>query len=156
MTGDQYPICKNPQKLPPKARWIAAGIFVLIASGFGLLWASSNNYINLSHWFGVCGFKQRFHLPCPGCGWTHAAESFVTGHIFTAFTEQPAACVFCAVLAFSAIFALHCAIFGINSSILEKLFCSKNISIFLISACIIIVAGWVVTLTRTILENSGP
>jgi hypothetical protein len=78
---------------------------------------------------------------------------FVTGHIFKAFWIQPAAGLFCTVSLFAAIFALHCAVFGIDFGILQRVFCSKSVSILLITMCVVIIAGWMVTLTRTFLEG---
>jgi hypothetical protein len=156
MSKDQHVNQQNHEKLSVSGRLVAAGIFALITAGFGLIWASANGSVNLSYWLGVCGFKQRFGLPCPGCGWTHAAEMFVTGHPLQALVIQPAAGFFCVVFLLSAIFALHCAVFGINSSILQRIFCTKNVCFLLIGACFIIVAGWLVNLIRTILENSEP
>ncbi len=69
---------------------------------------------------------------------------------------QPAAAFFCIVAVIAALFALHRAVFGINFGFLKNLFGSTaGISLLLISAIIVILAGWVVTLIRAILENSG-
>ena len=152
---DQYSNCRNQQKLSPQTRWIAAGVFFLIVSGVGIIWASQRSYINLTYWLGVCGFKQRSGLPCPGCGWTHTAQLFVTGHFIKAFYLQPAAAFFCLVFSLIALFALHCAVFGIDFGLLQHFCSAKSVRIVLITACIVIIAGWLVMLTRTILENSG-
>ncbi|MCD6175971.1 MAG: DUF2752 domain-containing protein [Planctomycetes bacterium] len=153
MTENQNTNGKKHQKLSPVARLAAMGVFLVIMAGFYLLRASSKGNVNMSYWFGVCGFKQRFGLPCPGCGWTHAAEMFVAGHFIQAFTIQPAAAFFCIVLSLAAIFALHCAILGIDSRLLQRIFSSKGVSVLLVVACIVILAGWMVNLIRTILEN---
>ncbi|MHC4291646.1 MAG: DUF2752 domain-containing protein [Planctomycetota bacterium] len=155
MIEGQHVNWRNREKLSSSARLAAGGVFFVVAVGFGLLWASSNGYINLSNWFGVCGFKQRFGLPCPGCGWTHAAEMFVTGHPLKALIIQPAAGVFCLVFLLAAIFALHCAVFGIDFGFLQRFFCSKNVCFLLVVACFVIIAGWMVNLIRTVLEDSG-
>jgi len=153
MTRGQSTNDKKHQKLSLTTRFVGAGVFLVIIVVFYLLRASSRGDIDLSYWFGVCGFKQRFGLPCPGCGWTHAAEMFVAGHFLQAFTVQPAAAFFCVVLLLVAIFALHCAVFGINSRLLQRIFSSKGGSIILVAACVVILAGWLVNLIRTILEN---
>ena len=153
MTEDQNTNGKKHQKLSLTARFVGVAVFLVIIAGFYLLRVSSKGGVNLSYWFGVCGFKQRFGLPCPGCGWTHAAEMFVAGHFLQAFTIQPAAAFFCVVLSLAAIFALHCAVFGINSRLLQRIFSSKGGSVLLIAACVVILAGWLVNLIRAILEN---
>ncbi|MHC4552711.1 MAG: DUF2752 domain-containing protein [Planctomycetota bacterium] len=155
MTNSQQAKSGKNQKLSFRARFISALVFVFIAAGIVILWAAANEYINLKYWLGICGFKQRTGLPCPGCGWTHAAQAFFTGHFFQAFTMQPAAVLFCIVAVLTAVFALHCAIFGINFDFLKSyLGSSSGISIVLIAAVVVILAGWAVTLIRTILENS--
>ena len=155
MSEDQQVNVRNQQKLSVAGRLIAGGIFAAIAAGFVLLWASANGHVNLGYWFGVCGFKQRFGLPCPGCGWTHAVEMFVTGHPLKALILQPAAGVFCVVFLLIAVVALHCAVFGIDSPFLQRVFCPKSVVFLFVAACFIIVVGWMGNLIRTILENFG-
>jgi hypothetical protein len=145
---------KKP-RLSPGARLAAAGVFLGITACFGLLWASGKGYVDVSRWVGVCGFKQRFGLPCPGCGWTHAAQQFVQGHPVEAFRIQPAAMFFCSVAAITAVFALHCAVFAIDFRFLHRLFRSTGVVILIIAAILVVLGGWVVTLTRTVLENVG-
>jgi hypothetical protein len=153
MTEDQNTNGKKYQKLSPTARFAAGGVFLVILAVFYLLRASSRGNVNMSYWFGVCGFKQRFDLPCPGCGWTHAAEMFVTGHFLQAFRTQAAAGFFCVVFSLAAVFALHCAVFGIDFRLLQRFFSSKGVGVMLAVACVVILAGWMVNLIRTILEN---
>lgn len=155
MVNDKQSKCAKKEKLSARARIIAAVIFFVITAGAVILWAAAKGYINLGPWVGVCGFKQRFGLPCPGCGWTHAGQAFFTGHILDAFRIQPAAGFFCVVAVLAALFALHCALFGIDFGFLQYLFRSAGISILLISAIVVIMAGWAVTLIRSILENAG-
>lgn len=154
MTISQHTKSGKNEKLSGKARLISAAVFVLIAAGILILWLAATELINLKYWLGVCGFKQRLGLPCPGCGWTHAAQAFFTGHLIEAFILQPAAAFFCIVAVLTAVFALHCAVFGIDFGFLKSLGSSAGISILLIAAVVVILAGWVVTLIRTILENS--
>jgi hypothetical protein len=73
--------------------------------------------------------------------------------LIQAFKTQPAAAFFCVVLSLAAIFALHFAIFGINSRLLKRIFSSKGGAVLLVAACVVIFAGWLVNLIRTILEN---
>ena len=151
----QHPNSVKKQKLSRGARLVAAVVFCAITVGAIMLWASEKGYINLGPLVGACGFKQRFGLPCPGCGWTHAGQAFFTGHVLEAFRIQPAAGFFCIVAVLTALFALHCAVFGIDFGFLQYLSKSAGLSILLLSAIVVILAGWAVTLIRTILENSG-
>ncbi|OQY05282.1 MAG: hypothetical protein B6I25_05820 [Planctomycetales bacterium 4572_13] len=152
MTEYQTTNSKN-RKLSLPARLVAAGVFFAIITVFCFLRASSNGAINMSYWFGVCGFKQRFSLPCPGCGWTHAAEVFAAGQFLQAFKIQPAAAFFCIVLSLVAIFALHRAVFGVNSRLLQRISSSIGVGVLLAVACVVILTGWMVNLIRTILGN---
>jgi len=153
MTEYQNTNTKKTEKLSLTARFLAGSVFLVILVVFYLLRASSRRDIELGYWFGECGFKQRFSLPCPGCGWTHAAEMFATGHLIQAFTIQPAAAFFCVLLSLAAIFALHGAVFGIYSRLLRRISNSKGVGVLLALACFVILAGWLVNLIRTILEN---
>lgn len=156
MMMSQPPKSVKKEKLSPRARVVAGCVFCVIMAGIAVLWAAAKGYIQLGPLLGVCGFEQRFGLPCPGCGWTHAGQAFFTGHILEAFYIQPAAGIFCVVLVFVVVFALHCAVFGINFGFLKRLFKSTSgISILFISAVVVILAGWAVTLIRSILESSG-
>jgi hypothetical protein len=145
-------LCLN-QKPLLSSRIAAGAVLGVILVGSILLWASAKGHLNLSFWLGICGFKQRFGLPCPGCGWTHAAQLFVTGHWLKAFWIQPAAAFFCVAAAVVAVFALLYSLFGIFIFPLQNVFCPRGVSILLITACGVILMGWMVTLVRTILET---
>lgn len=149
----QPPKFEKKPRLSRRGRLIAVVVFIAIAAGAAILWASGMGFFSLKPVFGVCGFKQRFDLPCPGCGWTHAGEAFFTGHVIEAFRIQPAAAFFSLVSVAAAIFALHCALFGIDFGLLQYVSTTSGISILLISAIGVILGGWVVNLIRTILEN---
>lgn len=135
-------------------RIAAAIVFLAIAGGFFALWASERGWINLRLVLGVCGFKARHGLPCPGCYWTHAAQAFVSGRFLEAFAIQPAAPIFCTAVLIGAVFALHIAIFGIDLSALRWARSSAGLRILIIVAIIVFFAGWLVTLARAILEKN--
>lgn len=126
-----------------------------VAIGGGVLWLSAKGHINLGFWLGVCGFKQRFGLPCPGCGWTHAAQMFVTGHPIRAFTIQPAAAFFCITGVMAGIYALLIAVFGIDFSFSRRLMSAVGVRILLVTMVIVLLAGWAVTLVRAVLQGDG-
>lgn len=141
------------QKPAISERLIAGVVFLVITSGFFVLWASAKGHLNLTFWLGICGFKQRYGLPCLGCGWTHAAQMFVTGHWIKAFWIQPAACFFCMLAVVVAVFALLYSVFGIVFFPLKRVFGPKGISLLLIVACGVVLMGWMVTLIRAFLET---
>lgn len=146
---------KSRRKISPAGRIVAACIFCAIGIGFAILWAAERRWISLGPVLGVCGFKQRFGLPCPGCGWTHAAQAFVTGHIGEAFYLQPAAAMFCLIAVVGALFALHIALFGVDLAPLRWVRSPGGIKTLIIGAVIIILAGWLVTLAQAIAERTG-
>jgi hypothetical protein len=155
MTRGQPSKSIKRQKLPARTRVAAGVVFAVVAAGAVLLWFSARGTVDLGLWLGKCGFQQRWGLPCPGCGWTHAGQAFFTGHPIEAFRIQPAAAFFSVAAVLAALFALHCALFGIDFGFLSYLFQSAGISILLISAIVVILAGWAVTFIRAMLENSG-
>jgi hypothetical protein len=130
-------------------RLVAAGVFLAIAGGFAVLWVAGYYKIRLYPF--ACGFKQRYGLPCPTCGYTTAAVAFAQGHIIDSFYIQPAATVFCCIVALIAIFALLQAVFGVYSPLLEKWLISIKLRYVIAAFLIIIAAGWAVTFTRAIL-----
>jgi hypothetical protein len=137
----------------PAARLIAAAIFLGIVAVFVLLWLAEKGTIQPGYILGVCGFKQRSGLPCPGCGWTHAAQAFATGDVVRSFLIQPAAAVFCAAAILSAILALHTMIFGIHSRLRQVLFHGRFWKYVLIGSGVVILLGWLVTLAKTLAGN---
>lgn len=109
----------------------------------------------MSRLFGVCGFKQRYGLPCPGCYMTHSAQAFVQGRIFESFYIQPAAAVFCCGFAAVGIFALLMAIIGVKYTVLDRDFVSRLLKYVLIAVVILILGGWAVTLSRALSQGGG-
>ena len=111
--------------------------------------------IDITGIFGVCGFKQAYGLPCPGCYITTSAEAFVKGRILESFYIQPAAAVFCCLFAMVAVFALLVAVFGVDFGILGRVKAPQIIKYFIVSAMIILGGGWAVTLGRALAESKG-
>jgi hypothetical protein len=140
----------------PATKLIAAAIFLGIVCVFVLLWLGEKGTLQFRYVFGVCGFKQRFGLPCPGCGWTHAAQAFVAGDVIRSFQIQPAAAVFCGVAILTAILALNTAMFGIHSRLQQLLLQSRFWKYVIVGACVIILLGWLVTLAKALGSNGGP
>ena len=130
-------------------------IFLCLAGGGVVLWLAAKGTIHLGFWLGVCGFKQRHGLPCPGCGWTHATQLFLTGQLREAFMTQPAAVFFCVIAGLTAVFSLLIAVFGIKFAFLRHLFEAIGIKILVLVAVIVILAGWLVTLSRVLLHGDG-
>jgi hypothetical protein len=148
----------NAVKTPKSSatRLIAAAIFLGIVCVFVLLRLGEKGTIQFRYVFGVCGFKQRYGLPCPGCGWTHAAQAFAAGDVIRSFQIQPAAAVFCGVAILAAILALHTAIFGIHSRLQQMLLRPRVWKYVIAGSCIVILLGWLVTLAKALGSNGGP
>jgi hypothetical protein len=109
-----------------RQRKIAGLVFVVIAGFFGSLYPAARGKIDIGLWLGPCGLKQRYGLPCPTCGMTTSALTFVRGQFFEAFRVQPAAGLMCSMLVVTAFFLGMIAIIG---------------------------GGWMVTLTRALAER---
>ena len=144
---------KSSRRASPAARLLAGGIFCVIVAGFALFWASQKGYIDLSFLFGQCGFKQSYDLPCPGCGWTHAAQAFAAGKIVEAFVIQPAAAVFCVMAVTAAVFALLIALFGIKFPLFYRLVSRGNLKWLLLAAAMVVLAGWLITLIQALAKT---
>ena len=155
MSTSQHP---NPVKIPPKAtvdRRVWAGIVLVSILGiFCLLWLSIADKIDLSYWFGVCGFKQKFGLPCPGCYITTSAKLFAQGQILESLYIQPAGAFFCLMLVTGAVFALLTSCFGVDFRFLHRRLSWRLIKYFIILIVLILLGGWTVTLVRAFAERS--
>jgi hypothetical protein len=131
-------------------RLIAAIIFFCIGVGFALLWFMSRDFINVDLLFGPCGFKQLYGLPCPSCGMTTSAIAFIQGHIINAFYIQPAGAFLCCLLFISAFLAFLTAVFGVYFGFLKRFLEQVKPGYVIIAFLIIIIAGWMVTLSRAL------
>jgi hypothetical protein len=136
-------------------RAVAGAILACIFIFFGVLRLAENGSIRPGYLLGVCGFKQRYGLPCPGCGWTHSAQAFAAGDVVRSFVLQPAAAVFCGLSAIIAILALHTLIFGIHSQLRRVITSGRFWKYGLIGSGVIILLGWVVTLARALAARGG-
>ncbi|MBN2457394.1 MAG: DUF2752 domain-containing protein [Sedimentisphaerales bacterium] len=136
-------------------RLIAAIIFVCIALVFVFLALAAWGKIDIERWAQPCGFKQRYGLPCPTCGFTTAALAFVQGKILQSFYIQPAGGLLCILLVFAAVLAFLTAVFGIYFDFIRRLFTNVKLKYILLAVVIIIVAAWMVTLARA-MALKGP
>lgn len=123
-------------------------IFLVVVALFGLFSLAAHYRIGL--WPLLCGFKQKYGLPCPTCGMTTSAFAFAGGRIFEAFYIQPAAAVLCGVLAVSAFLAFLIAVFGVHFGFLKRFFSEVKIKYIVLALIIIVAAGWAVTWARTV------
>jgi len=146
----------NVKKLGTYAdRAIAGGILACIFVFFFILRWAEIGRIKPGYLLGVCGFKQRYGLPCPGCGWTHSAQAFAAGDVVRSFVLQPAAAFFCGLLVIIAILALQTLIFGIHSTLLRVMTNARFWKYGLIGSGIIVLLGWGVTLVRALAARGG-
>jgi hypothetical protein len=124
-------------------------VFLGVVALFGFLQLMA--HYKISPWAGPCGFKQKYGLPCPGCGMTTSAVAFAGGRIFESFHTQPAAAFLCCVLAVSAFLAFIIAVFGVYFSFLSRFFAEVKIKYVILALIIIVAAGWAVTLMRALI-----
>jgi len=131
-----------------RQRVIAGLIFLSIVAGFGMLAVAGHYRITL--WPYPCGFKQRYGLPCPTCGMTTSVLAFVKGEVVEAFYTQPAAALLCCILVAIAILAFLVAVFGVYFRFLERFFAEIKVWHVAVAIAVIIIAGWMVTLSRAL------
>ena len=157
MSAVQQPnLNKMPVKATNRQRIVAGVIFLLIIGFFGFLWAAATGWIDATRLFGLCGFKERFHLPCLGCYMTRSGEAFVKGRILESFYIQPAGAFFCCVLVAIAVFSLLRAVFGLQLKFLRGLLSRRAILYLVLSAILILGCGWAVTVSRALAERNLP
>lgn len=129
-----------------RQRIVAGAIFIGIVVLFGAFALAEHYKIGI--WPFGCGFRQRYDLPCPTCGFTASALAFSQGRIFEAFYIQPAAAFLCCVLATSTLLALFTAVWGTYFCSLNRFFAEVKVRYIILALIIIIAAGWAVTLAR--------
>lgn len=122
-------------------------IFIAILSLFGAFFLYKAGYIKLGP-SGGCSFYRNFGFPCPTCYWTRAITAFVTNGTIKALYIQPAATISCIILIFVAFFSLLSSILGVNFVFLPSIRLWRIEYIAIVGA-IIILAGWAVTIIRT-------
>lgn len=134
--------------------WAGAILCVVIAI-FAFLWYASQGFVDMTSTFGVCGFKQSYGLPCPGCGITTSSMAFVRGHILESFYIQPAGGVLCGVVLVIGILSLLVAVFGVNLRFLHRAVNPLTVVKYvIISLVVIFVSGWAVTLARAMIAKN--
>ena len=154
MVPSQQPnIQKTFTRASSRQRLIAAIVFFAIAGSLAVLWLAAHYNITLYPF--PCGFKQRYGLPCPTCGFTHAVLYFAQGRIIRSFYTQPAAALFCTLAVVTAFFAFLVAAFGIYSPALKRRLLSLKLRYIIAAFVLVLIAGWVITLARTLAEQSG-
>ncbi|MEJ5260495.1 MAG: DUF2752 domain-containing protein [Anaerohalosphaeraceae bacterium] len=147
---------KSSDRISAGGRLAAAFVAMAIAVGFAFFHACDRQWLDISPILGVCGFKQRFGLPCPGCGWTHSIQAFASGRIGESFYLQPAAAVFCLAAFAAFFFALHIAIFGIDFSFLRWARSPGGCKVIILAAALIVLVGWMAVLLLTLIGQSQP
>ncbi len=138
------------RRIAGKQRLLAGIICLAVIGFFGTLYLAGAGKINLSRWTGVCGFKQRFNLPCPSCSMTTSSIAFVQGRFAESFYTQPAAALLCVMLVISAILAFLTACFGVYFAFVDNFFSGRNIKYIILALLVIVAAGWAVTLARAL------
>lgn len=131
-------------------RLVAAIVCLGIIVFFAVFALAGHYKVDMGRWLGYCGFKQRYGLPCPGCGMTTATLAFAQGRIVEAFYIQPACGFLCSVLVITAFLAFIIAVFGIYFRFIERFFKEVKLWRLILALIIIIVAGWAVTMIRAL------
>lgn len=149
MTFWQLSNPQAPDRLTGRQRLIAGLVSCAIIAAGGVLILDNLGFVHLHRWLGVCGFKQRFGIPCPGCGWTSAAKAFVRGQIGLAFWLQPAATIFYLVVASTLVFSLLMAIFGIKFGFICRFYHRLGLTKIVWLSAVIFFAGWLFCLFRS-------
>jgi hypothetical protein len=148
--GQQQVAPKTFSRASSRQRLTATIVFFAIVGTFAGLWLVAHYNITLYPF--PCGFKQRFGLPCPTCGMTHAVIAFANGRIIDSFYTQPAAAFFCCLAVVAAFFAFIIAAFGLYSPAFERRFVSLKLRYIVAVLVFILTVGWTVTLAMAIVQ----
>ena len=127
------------RKLSDKQRllWVLPTGLVVAFSVFGFL--AANGKFDVGSNFGVCGFYQKYQMPCPSCGMSRAVIELYKGDLVGSVKEQPAAIVLIILAVGVSILGLVTAFKGVSLVLVERIKL-KYIVFFVI---IIVIAGWV-------------
>lgn len=145
---------KIRRRASSRQRLVAAIVFLSVVAFFGFFWLVGRYELDLGWWFGYCGFKQKYGLPCPTCGMTTSVLAFSQGQIWDAFYTQPAAAFLCSIMAAAAFLALLIAVLGVYFLFLERFLAEVKAKHIILALIVIIVAGWAVTLARALAANN--
>jgi len=137
-------------RVSARQRLTASIVFFAIVGSFAALWLVGHYGITLYPF--PCGFKQRYGLPCPTCGMTHAVLAFARGHVIRSFYVQPAAAFFCLLAVAAAFFAFIVAAFGVYSPAFERQLASLKLRYIVAALVLIVAAGWAVTFARALAD----
>ena len=136
-----------------RQRLLAGLVLLVVVISFGLFWLAASGKIDIGLLINPCGFKQRYGLPCPTCGMTTSALTFVQGKIFESFYIQPTAALLCCIMVVVAFLAFLIAVFGVYFVFLRRFFSEVKIKHIILALIVIIAAGWAVTLARALAAN---
>ena len=152
MPTDQPSNAKKLNRASGRERRIAGLIFLSWATLLGLLNLCRMVGFDISRLFLPCGFQQRYHLPCPTCGWTRTLKAFSQGHVLQAFYVQPAASLICVGLALLALTSLYIAVSGVYPGFVARLYREVKVKHIAWALIVIVLAGWAVTLVRGLMR----
>jgi hypothetical protein len=125
-------------------------IFLAIFFIFIFFHLAFKGKIDLSVLFDPCGFKQKYDLPCPCCGFTSSIVAFSGGKVFESVYLQPAAGLFCFVLILIGILSFLASFCGIHFSIIDKFFSEVKLRYIFLALLLIILSAWLVLLSRAL------
>jgi len=128
-------------------RLIFLAIFFAIGAVFSGFFLYKSGIIRLGP-SGGCAFYRNVGIPCPTCYWTRAMEVFVKYGTTEALKVQPAATVCYITLIFVAFFSLLSSLLGVNFVFLPPVRLWR-IDYIAIAAAMIVLAGWLITILRT-------
>jgi hypothetical protein len=128
----------------------AVVVLVLCLAWVVALWSAGRGDVEMSRLFGICGFKQAYRMPCPGCGVTTSSIAFFQGRLVESFNTQPAGAVLCLGLIAVGGLSVMVGFFGKNFGFLHYPGAVRLLKYVVISALIVFACGWAVTFSRTL------
>ena len=133
-----------------------AGAIAVLAVCVGIvatLFFAGRGDVDVRRMVGICGFKQEYQLPCPGCGVTTSAIAFFQGRIFESLYIQPAGAILCVGLIAAGALAFMTGVLGVNFPFLHRPATWRLTKYVIVSLLIIFAAGWAVTMARALVQK---
>ena len=139
-------------KVDCRVRVKAAGIFVLCAFFFAMGRLAASGVWNPQRYFGLCGFWQKYHLPCPACFMTRAVKLFCEGDIGGSFYIQPGGALLCLGMLITAICSFL-TFLGVDLRFIYCRIAKIRFRYILLILILIIAISWGMTMLRVLLER---
>ena len=147
--SDNFKSSVSSNRPKRQERVIAMCVFVSVLAFFAVAWSFNAGILNPKALFGICGLKQKYHIPCPTCGMTSSVRSFTYGNFAESFRLQPAGGVLCVSLVCAGVCSFL-TVLGADLRFIYSRLASLRFRYVATVVMIVFLAGWAVTMSRAL------